>query len=84
MKKLIIVILLMLFFVIMVSAELSDETLEMVDNLWWEHYGDQIADNVLIFDPFDHWGWTMSFDDGKLIIETQDGKWFIEMEKVEE
>lgn len=82
----------------MVSAKLSDDTLEEVENLRWKHYyyykgelaclisikGDnilRISDNTIT--------WSSSFlrmwvEDGIFYVETQDGKWFIEMEKVKE
>jgi hypothetical protein len=44
-------------------------------------------ENVLFFDSAIEWNrdfLSIWVEDGKLFVETQDGKWFIEMEKVKE
>ena len=76
------------------ESKLSDETLKTVDNLRWKHYGLggiclDFTDSILTSTNSNIdvgwttlYEWTMHFEDGKLSIETQDGKWFIEMEKV--
>ena len=86
MKKLFIVIIILLILSGLAFAKLSDETQELVDKLWWKHYRYLITDNIIDYDSNDYWQWTMNFDvnEGKLIIETSDGKWFIEMKEVKE
>ena len=80
------------------SGALSDETKEIVNNLRWKHYGhpcylwwDNITfgttnigtSNVLINDSnLDYEWWSFYFEDGKLFVETQDGKWYIKMKEV--
>ena len=72
------------------EAELSDETLEEVRKLSYKHYGWYKGDLISTGVPFvanDSIKWTRDFlsiwvKDGKLFVETQDGTWFIEMEKV--
>ena len=84
MKKLLIAIIILLILSSLAFAKLSDETLEEVDKLWWKHYGHTVTDNIISYDPTDYWLWTITFDEGKLYIETSDGKWFIEMKEVKE
>ena len=70
-----------------VHAGLSNETKEMVDDLRWKHYGYSTlyyVDDSISVDWSFYYQWTMYFEDGKLYVETQDGKWFIEMERVVE
>ena len=66
------------------QVSLSDETRELVDGLWWKHYGGSLTGNVISYDPLSYWSWSMSFDNGILTIETSDGTWFIEMQRKEE
>ena len=74
------------------DAKLSDDTLEIVDNLRIKHYGLStffyITDDTLFYridQRPEEYKWTsITFEDGILYIETQDGKWFIGMEKVED
>ena len=90
MKKLLIIIIILSLLTIIGMAKLSDETLKDVNDLRWKHYGYVSLDCIgylSIADNDIHW--TADFlsiwvKDGKLFVETQDGKWFIEMEKIEE
>ena len=68
------------------ASGLSDETQELVDDLRWKHYGyvTLYSDSTITIDYTDYYQWTMYFEDGKLFMETLDGKWFIEMEKMKE
>ena len=99
MKKLIIIIVILSLITIIGLAKLSDETLKTVDGLRWKHYGCGTIDITdvsewisigtcgtasTIDSNFDYKWWNFYFEDGKLFVETQDGKWFIEMEKIEE
>jgi len=90
MKKLVTIIIILLILTSFVYAKLSDETLKTVDDLRWKHYGygfclDDISGTVFINDSnLNYEWWNFYFEDGKLFVETQDGKWFIEMEKIEE
>jgi hypothetical protein len=92
MKKLFIIIIILLLFSVIVSAKLSDETLKEVEKLRFKHYGQgtisiDMNENVLFFDSAIEWNrdfLSIWVEDGKLFVETQDGKWFIEMEKVKE
>lgn len=69
----------------MVSAELSDDTLEEVDKLRFKHYPFISIDDCKYYDShIQHEWWSVTFEDGKLFINTQDGKWFIEMKKIKE
>ena len=85
----IIVILTLFFCGLLVYAKLSDETSEEVDKLRFKHYM-QVTDldySLFYCAEENTIKWTRDFlsikvEDDKLIIETQDGKWFIEMEKV--
>ena len=73
------------------ESKLSDETLEEVRKLSYKHYGwykgDLVSFTGCMSVAGDGIEWTQDFlsiwvKDGKLFVETQDGKWFIEMEKV--
>jgi len=80
------------------DAKLSDETLEEIEKLRWKHYYyyqgelfhlESISGDSIINPVFVDYRWTNAFlsikvEGDRLIIETQDGKWFIEMEKMEE
>ena len=82
MKKLLIVIIILLILSSLVFAKLSDETLEEVEKLRWKHYP------IYAYELSDEWTWTQSYpciswEDGILYVETQDGKWYIEMKKIE-
>ena len=69
---------------------LSDDTLKIVEVLRWKHYGHGVClysidvnDIVLVNDgDFDYEWWSFYFEDGNLFVNTQDGKWVIEMKKV--
>ena len=93
MKKLLIIIVILSLITIIGLAKLSDETLKTVEELRWKHYGYWglfITDinNCLVsttnsnIEWIEYDYWTMTFEDGKLFIETQDGKWFIELKEV--
>lgn len=90
MKKLLIIIAILSLITIIGMAKLSDETLEEVNDLRWKHYGyGSITLDYTLFLNADTLEWTRDFlsikvEGDRLIIETQDGKWFIEMEKIEE
>ena len=97
MKKLLLVITVLLILLILSSlvfAKLSDETLELVNDLRWKHYGYGTLDITGVLSMSDaeyietQIEWTRDFfsmwiEDGILYVETQDGKWSIEMEKEE-
>ena len=60
--------------------------METVEDLRWKHYGIR-TDYVMFYDADIQWNrdfLSIWVEDGKLFVETQDGKWFIEMEKIEE
>jgi len=86
MKKLFIIIIILVLCSVIVSAKLNEETLKSVEALRLKQcldsgtlfYSD-ISDANFVYE----W-WSMTFKDGKLFVETQDGKWFIEMKEVEE
>jgi len=94
MKKLIIVVVVLLIFTSFVYAKLSDETLKTVEDLRWKHHDVldltncigvySVASNDIEWIEWNRDFLSMWVEDGKLFIETQDGKWFIEMEKIEE
>jgi len=87
MKKLLLIIVSLLILSSLVFAKLSDETKDLVKDLRIKHYG---LDTLYVSDTIDWdfvYDWTaMTFDDesGILYVETNNGKWFIEMKKVEE
>lgn len=95
MKKLnimagVILLVTLLMISLLVYAKLSDETLKIVDDLRWKHSGLICIDddNILFFND-GQIEWTRDFfsmwvEDDILYVKTQDGKWFIEMEKLEE
>ena len=91
MKKFLLIIIILLLFSVMVSAKLSDETLKTVEDLRWKDYwyGNSLTPidcniDIFIDDSFIYEFQNWSFKDGKLFVETHDGKWFIEMKKIEE
>ena len=75
---------------LMVNA-LSDENEELVNDLRWKYYGSGFITTETQIDwleydiNIDYEWWSMTFDDetGILYVETQDGKWFVEMKAVE-
>lgn len=69
---------------LLVYAKLSDETLKEVEKLRWKHELFNSIGSDIDINWESYYSWTMYFEDEKLFVETQDGKWFIEMEKVEE
>jgi len=71
------------------SGALSDETQEQVEDLRMKHYGLTsgflyVTDDTLFYRPQEYEWWSVTFDDGILYVETQDGTWFIEMQRKEE
>jgi hypothetical protein len=92
-KKLLIIIVILSLITIIGTAKLSDETLKTVEELRWKHYNDVIDLNCIgvyseVSNNIEWIEWNRDFlsiwvEDGKLFVETQDGKWFIEMEKIE-
>ena len=75
------------------SGALSDDTLIEVNKLCKKHYGhpcylwctDITASTDYISvtsDDFVYEWWSFYFEDGKLFVETQDGKWYIKMKEV--
>ena len=86
MKKLLIIIVILSLITIIGMAKLSDEIWKDINTLRWKHYSKNcITYNTLYcgVSDFDYKWTSIYFKDGKLFIETQDGKWFIEMEKIE-
>lgn len=90
MKKLLLIITVLLILSSLVSAKLSDETLDIVNNLSMKHYGYgtiYMSDTTFMTATTDWdfvYDWTnITFDDenGILYIETNNGKWFIEMKE---
>jgi len=90
-KKILLIIMILLLATIIATAKLSDETIETVNKLSIKHYGHgidltfmglvSISDNTI--------EWNRDFlsiwvKDGKLYVETQDGKWCIKMKEVTE
>ena len=79
---------LLIWFVLTAYAGLSNETEELVNDLRWKHSGFITTEtqNIIEYDSniVYEW-WSMTFDDetGILYVETQDGKWFVEMKAVE-
>ena len=73
------------------ASGLSDEAKELVEDLSYKHYGHGTAINCIEItqEEMDRWEvqhqWlSIWFEDGKFFVETQDGTWFIEMERKEE
>lgn len=89
-KKLLLTIAVLLILSSLVFAGLSDDTLEEVRKLSYKHYGWYKGDLIsagVSFVTNNTIEWTRDFlrmgvEDDKLFVETQDGKWFIKMEKV--
>ena len=76
------------------ESKLSDETLKIVETLRNKHYFNGMDITELLCSD-DHLvasqsiEWNLDFlslwvENGKLFIETQDGKWFIEMKEIKE
>ena len=74
------------------ESKLSDETWKDVNDLRWKHYDTidltncigtySVASNDIEWIEWNRDFLRMWVEDGKLFVETQDGKWFIEMEKI--
>ena len=89
MKRFLIIIMILSILSSLAFAKLSDETQELVEDLRWKHYGygsltcldcvSFVNDTAISWSGYT---WSFWFKDGKLFVETQDGKWFIKMEKV--
>ena len=60
------------------ESKLSDETWKDINTLRWKHYSNNcITYNTLycgVISDFDYKWWSFHFEDGKLFVETQDGK----------
>ena len=80
---------------IIATAKLSDETIETVNKLSMKHYGhglglditDMIQGDFLVANTSIKWNrdfLSIWVKDGKLFVETQDGKWCIKMKEVTE
>lgn len=90
MKKLFIIIIILLLFSVMVSAKLSKETLEKIEELRFKYYWYGLNLINIDDDTITNYGncnfiyeWTAFwFEDGKLFVETQNGEWFIEMKEI--
>ena len=88
MKKLLIIIVI-LSLITIIGMTMSDETSQTVNDLRWKHYGygeliclDSTDYMSVTSSGFDYEWTSIYFKDGKLFVETQDGKWFIEMEYI--
>jgi len=84
MKKLFIIIIILVLCSVIVSAKLNEETLKSVEALRLKQYlhsvtlfYSDISDTNFVYEY-----WSMTFEDGKLFVETQDGKWYIEMKEI--
>lgn len=78
---------LLVWFALTVQAGLSDETQELVEDLRWKHYGYSslyATSDTIFYDPVDYTWTSIWFEDGVLYIKTQDGTWFVEMQRKEE
>ena len=75
------------------SGALSDDALMEVNKLCKKHYGHPCylwftnitasTDYISVTsDDFVYEWWSFYFEDGKLFVETQDGKWYIKMKEV--
>lgn len=96
MKKFLITIIILIILSSLVFAKLSDDTLEEVEKLRMKHYHyykdelfylEDISDTDYISvtnGDFEYEWQNIWFEDGKLIVSTNKGKWFIEMEKMTE
>ena len=73
---------------IVTFAELSNEVKADIENLRMKHYeiGTFIYANedTKYYRPQEYKWTSIYFEDGILYIETQDGKWFIEMKRKED
>lgn len=89
MKKLFIIIIILLgitfsLWAANIEVGLREETKASIEALKTKHYGLFFQDITSDFGFICDYEWSMTFKDGKLFVETQDGKWFIEMKEVEE
>ena len=89
MKKFLIVVTVLVILSSLAFAKLSDEVLENVERLRAKHYGYRCFSDTKSDIKWSGIEWTSDFltievEGDKLIIETQDGEWYIEMEKVTE
>ena len=89
MKRLLIIIIILLVLTINVTAKLNKETQDIVEKLRLKYeWSLSLTDkDFLVFNSDSDIEWDYNFlsiyvKDGKLFVETQDGKWFIEMEKI--
>ena len=87
MKKLFIIIIILLMFTLNVGAKLSKETQDIVERLKLKYeLSLYLTDkNMLAFESAVEWTYdflSIWVKDGKLFVETQDGKWYIEMKEI--
>ena len=85
MKKLFIIIIILIWLILTGVAQ-------QVDNSEYEKYIEELREKYYGGVRFESitsdWGfirdyeWSMTFEDGKLFVETQDGKWYIEMKEI--
>lgn len=86
MKKLLVTIIIVLLISVIVSASLSDETLKEVEKLESErkNTNELLVANFVLCDPARSDEFLKIWvNNGKFFVETQDGKWFIGMKKIE-
>lgn len=93
MKKTLIVIIILIILSSLVFAKLSDEALKDIEKLRMKHYG-YTKDDISCLDSTDYMSVTSAdfeyewqsiwFEDGKLIVSTNKGKWYIEMKRMTE
>ena len=90
MKKLFIIIIILIILTSLVYAKLSDETLKTVETLRFKQYCLTVSIDLNFIGIYNSTSntieWNRDFlsiwvEDGKLFVETQDGKWYIEMKK---
>ena len=87
MKRVLLIVLLLLIIVATSVAKLSDDTLKEVEKLRWKHYGLSLTDCDVVVLYYSDIEWTRGFlsievEGNRLIVETQDGKWYIEMKEM--
>jgi len=70
------------------ASGISDEAKGLVDDLRWKHYGCSslicTKGDIIYYDPIEYTYLSISFEDGVLYVETNNGTWFIEMQRKEE
>ena len=87
MKKLFIIIIILVLLILTGIAQQVDnsEYDKYIEELREKYYGSGIFFQDVTNDwAFVYEYWSMTFEDGKLFVETQDGKWFVEMKEIKE